>query len=138
DGIAGPGQHRRGDEVDGGPGRLGSVEQRLRGVVGGEHVGDGHAGVERLGQEDGAVDDEGARLRARSAAPRGAPQLLDPWVPGPDRTPTARCYAGSLDEASLAAFTRAANAAGSRTARSARTLRSTSISASRSPAMNRL
>ena len=44
----------------------------------------------------------------------------------------------SFADASVAAWTSAVNAAGSRTARSARTLRSTSISAMRRPAMNRL
>ena len=44
----------------------------------------------------------------------------------------------SLAEAAPAAWTSAVKASGSRTARSARTLRSTSISARRSPEMNRL
>ena len=94
-------------------------------------------GGQRLVEQGRAVDDHRTLLQTRAAAPREAPQSLDTRMPGADRLPDV-VQARSSAKASVAASTRAVNAAGSWTARSASTLRSTSISARRSPAMNRL
>lgn len=115
----------------------GRLEQRRGGGAVGEDLLDLQVGGQGLGQEDGAVDDEGPLLQTRSAAPREAPQPLDAGVSSPERC-LVQAEASLAALAALAVATRAAKASGSRTARSARTLRSTSTSATRSPAMNRL
>src|SRR3546814_1092725 len=125
----GPGQHLGGHRVH----AAAAGEEGVDGLGG--RVGDdeglpnGDARGELLADEDRAVDHERAVLRARSAAPREAPQQLHAGMSGADRGRSLPRppvpYAVSLCEsvASLAAPTRAVNAAGSRTARSARTLR---------------
>ncbi len=82
-----------------------------------------------LTDERRSLDDERRLLVTRTAAPREAPQSLDLRVGESERLGQS---------AALAASTRRANAAASVTARSARTLRSTSMPAALSPAMNRL
>jgi hypothetical protein len=88
--------------------------------------------------QDLPFDDEGTLIPTRTAAPDQAPQSLNvrvlvavlisrlefPWI--------------GQASAALAAATNLPKASMSRTARSARILRSTSISAAFSPAMNRL
>ena len=86
--------------------------------------------------------------RRDAAPPQQPPQALDPLVPegerrGQERVPGLAPPPGRRGSAvrpgrDVATPTRRAKASGSVTARSARTLRSTSTSASRSPAMSRL
>ena len=108
---------------------------RRRRVVNDRHVGacfhvdrfDRYVRSQRRGDEHRSVDDVAAFLFADGAASRQCAQVLG-------RPPTAFLHA----TAARAFSTRAVNAAGSVTARSARTLRSTSMPAVCSPAMKRL
>ena len=98
------------------------------------------AGGDRLADEGRALDDERTVLGTRTAAPEQAPQPLDLGV-GECASPAASppWHADQLAaERALAASTSAPKAAASVTARSARILRSTSMPAALSPAMNRL
>ena len=110
------------------------------------------AGGDGVGHEDRSLDDDGGLVVAGAAIGRQAPQPLEvggsraatrrtrPLGPGCVWTwrpePSLAQAAASL--AAEACFTRAAKAAASVTARSARTLRSTSMPAAFRPAMKRL
>ena len=87
------------------------------------------SGVDGFADELAALDDERAVVGTRTAAPEQAPQPLDLGVAERQRF---------VQSAALADATSDANAAASVTARSARILRSTSMPAALSPAMNRL
>ena len=80
-------------------------------------------------------DDEDTFLGTRTAAPQEAPQSLNLWV---RKGELVAQRAALLSSAALAAWTSAVNAAASVMARSLITLRSTSMPAALSPAMNRL
>src|SRR5690606_30496766 len=103
-------------------------------------------GVEGVTQQGGPVDHERTLVGARAAAPREAPQPLHRRMSCADevghRCTTVHAEAGVASalssSAAFALATRALNAALSVTARSASTLRSTSMPASRRPATNRL
>ena len=82
--------------------------------------------------EGRALDHQRALLPARTAAPQEAPQSLDL------RVGVGQSAQDAASRPPWAAATMALKARGSVTARSARTLRSTSIPAECSPAMNRL
>ena len=105
---------------------------------------DAPPGGQRLGDERRALDDEGALVPTRTAAPLEAPQPLDPGVG--ERQAGARAGPGvhgrrraqAAWSAAFAVSTSRPKAAASVTARSARILRSTSMPAALSPAMNRL
>ena len=86
-------------------------------------------GVGRFADELAALDDERTVVGTRTAAPEQAPQPLDLGVVERQRV---------VQSAALADATSDAKAAASVTARSARILRSTSMPAALSPAMNRL
>lgn len=87
------------------------------------------AGPQRLRQQTKSLDDECTLLVTRTAAPQQAPQSLNPGV---------RVREQFAQRAPFAAVVKALNAAGSVTARSARTFRSTSMPAALRPAMKRL
>src|SRR5262249_26786664 len=94
-----------------------------------EHDLERMAMVERVTDEVRAFEHKSPFVPSVAAPMGQAPQPLNPRVAS--RKPRRRGQALTL-------ATRPANAAGSVTARSARILRSTSMPASRSPAMNRL
>ncbi len=105
------------------------------------------AGRDGLGDEHGSLDDEATFVVTRTAAPDQAPQLLYSWIVERQRTHcTPVCLmtrwqaptSPLQSSAALAASTSEPNAAGSVIARSERILRSTSMPAAFSPAMNRL
>ena len=90
-------------------------------------------------------DDEGPFRAAHTAPRQQPPQALDPLVPEGERSGQERSPASAATgvgapsaKADVATATRREKASGSVTARSASTLRSTSTSAWRSPAMSRL
>ena len=88
------------------------------------------SGGNGLADQDFALDNERTFLGTRTAAPKKAPQSLNLWV---------RIAKFATDQSdAFATSTRRPNAAGSETASSARILRSTSMPAAQSPAMNRL
>ena len=91
------------------------------------------AGVDSLPQQTEALDDEHTLFVTRTAAPQEAPQSLNPLV----RERESSSVRGA-QRAALAASVSAVNATGSVMARSAITLRSTSMPAALRPAMNRL
>ena len=128
DGVDGLAQHLGLDVVDLDPGRRGTGRGARRVAPGAANTSSTSSpAVERLGEQRRAVDDERALLRTRSAAPREAPQPLHAWMARPEGPAIAQAF--SLADAAVAWATSAAKASGSCTARSARTLRSTSISA---------
>ncbi len=99
-------------------------------VPGGDELGlDLPSGAGRFTDELAPLDDERTVVGTRTAAPEQAPQPLDLGVVERQRV---------VQSAALADATSDANAAASVTARSARILRSTSMPAALSPAMNRL
>ena len=89
------------------------------------------AGGDRLGNQERPLDDERALLVPGTATTEQAAQSLNLWA-GESQ------LSGRRYRADRAASTRRPKATGSVTARSARILRSTSIPAAESPAMNRL
>jgi len=93
---------------------------------------------DRLFDQDASLDDERALVPTRTAAPDQAPQSLNMRVL--KAVLIARLELPRIGQASaaLAVATSLPKASMSCTARSARILRSTSISAAFSPAMNRL
>ena len=93
-----------------------------------EHV---PASVIGLMDETDPFDDKSSGVVTRTAAPDEAPQLLNPWV-------RRRQVVSAQLSAPLAVATNLANASASRTAMSARILRSTSTPAAFRPAMKRL
>ena len=99
------------------------------------------SGGQRLGDEHRAFHDEATFVVTRTAAPDEAPQLLNSWIVERQRShpaPVCPIVGSSVQRAALALSTSLVNAAASVTARSARILRSTSMPAALSPAMNRL
>ena len=100
---------------------------------------DGRAGVEGAADELGALGDEGALGPAGRTLLQQPAQPADPPVrEGQPLGQEATSADGASASASCAVCTSAPNAAGSLTARSARTLRSTSTPARWSPLMRRL
>jgi len=91
------------------------------------------SGVDRLSQQADALDDEHTLLVTSTAAPQEAPQSLNPLV---RERESSRVW--GTQRAALAASVSAVKATGSEMARSAITLRSTSMPAALRPAMNRL
>ena len=89
------------------------------------------AGGDGLADQNLALDDKCTFVGTRTAAPEKAPQSLNLWVR------IAKFWLMTQSDA-FATSTRRPNAAGSETANSARILRSTSMPAVLSPAMNRL
>ncbi len=124
--------------------RIGAPAHLLDGAVvrtGGRHVErlDRHAGVERAADELRTLGDEGALAPARRTLLQQPAQPADPPVrEGQPLGQEATSATGALASASCAVATSAPNASGSLTARSARTLRSTSTPARCRPLMSRL
>ncbi len=102
---------------------------RRRVIPSDELLGEPPSGVEGLQDQAAPLDHERTILDTRTAAPEQAPQSLNVCVRVGERV---------AQSAALAAATTAVKAAASVTARSASDLRSTSIPAAFSPAMNRL
>ena len=96
---------------------------------------EGHAGVEGIAQQGRAFDHE-CPLAVADRGP--VHQLTEPLDPGGRESQPAGAGVHDAWRLSPASLTSPAKAAGSVTARSARTLRSTSTPASRRPEMNRL
>ena len=84
-----------------------------------------------LTDETYSLDDKSSGGITRTAAPNEAPQFLNPWV-------RRRQVVSAQLSAPLAVATNLAKASASRTAMSARILRSTSTPAAFRPAMKRL
>ena len=137
--------------------RVGGVAQRGVPAGGGRgrvHLDDGGRGRERLAYGLRALGDEAPRLGAVATVLAQTPSRPDPPGAGGQRrlgtragsgtaqaaspSSSARAALTSLGRAPRATSTRAANAVGSLTARSASTRRSTSTPASRRPCTNRL
>ena len=106
-----------------------TTRTRRRVIPGDELHSEPPPGLERLEDQAASLDDERTVLDTRTAAPEQAPQSLNVCVRVGERV---------AQSAALAAATTAVKAAASVTARSASDLRSTSIPAAFSPAMNRL
>ena len=114
-----------------GPTFYGLRDNGLIGAGRHKHVEDVSAARERFGEKLGALDDERAFVPARRPFFEEASEALDRRTAAPELRQEACC-------APSATLTRAAKAASSCTARSARIFRSTSMPAWRRPLMKRL